>query len=131
MAHKIHEHGHEHPSGAGDRRTEWIEIIEAILLAVVAITTAWSGYQAALWDARSSESYVLACAANVQAQEKQTLAGQNRLYDSQTFEAWLSATVAGKPKLADFYVRRFRPEYKVAFDAWMKLDPFKNYATVP
>jgi hypothetical protein len=131
MAHKIHEHGHEHRPGDSDRRTEWLEIVEAIVLAIVAITTAWSGYQAALWDARSSESYVLASAANVQAQEKQTLAGQNRLYDAQSFEAWLSATVAQKPKLADFYVRRFRPEYKVAFDAWMKLDPFKNYATVP
>jgi len=129
MAQKIQEHGHEHPAG-GSRRTEWLEIIEAIVLAIVAIATAWSGYQAALWDAHSSESYVLASAANVQAQEKQTLAGQNRLYDSQSFESWLTATVAQKPKLADFYVRRFRPEYKVAFDAWMKLDPFNNADTV-
>ncbi len=130
MAHRIHEHGHEHPVGGGSRRTEWLEIAEAIVLAIVAIATAWSGYQAALWDAESSKAYVLASAANVQAQEKQTLAGQNRLYDSQTFDAWLEATVDRKPKLADFYVRRFRPEYKVAFDAWMKLDPFNNPDTV-
>ena len=129
MAHKIHEHGHESHKGGGGR-AEWIEILEAIVLAVVAVATAWSGYQAALWDAKSAEAYVLAGAANVQAQEKLTLAGQDHLYDIVTFQAWLDAKVSDKPKLADFYERRFREEYKVAFDAWMKLDPFSNPETV-
>jgi hypothetical protein len=128
MAHKIHEHGHQH--GDHGTRTEWIEIAEAIVLAFVAIATAWSGYQAALWDARSAEAYAHASAVNVQAQEKATLAGQNRLYDITTFQAWVDATLAGRKTLADFYERRFRPEYKVAFDAWIALDPIHNAETV-
>ena len=37
----VHGHQHEKPS----RRVELIEIGEAVLLALVAIATAWSGYQ--------------------------------------------------------------------------------------
>jgi hypothetical protein len=36
----------------------------------------------------------------------------------------------GNTELSDFLVRRFRPEYKVAFDAWLTTDPFHN-ATAP
>lgn len=55
LAHRIHEQGHG--SGSHPDREEWLEIIEAVVLAAVAVLTAWSGYQAARWDAKSSESY--------------------------------------------------------------------------
>src|SRR3546814_20453856 len=32
-----------------------VEILEALLLAVVAVATAWSGYHAAKWDGRQAE----------------------------------------------------------------------------
>jgi hypothetical protein len=35
-------------------RAELVEIAEVILLATVAVATAWSGYQAARWDGRES-----------------------------------------------------------------------------
>jgi hypothetical protein len=125
FAHRIHEQGH---SGTGPHspRTERLEILEAIALSAVAILTAWSGYQAALWDGKSAESYIQLASTNVQAQEQQTLAGQERLYDVTTFNAWLQAKVGGSERLAAEFERRFRPEYLVAFTAWMKTDPLKN-----
>lgn len=36
---------------------ETLEIVEAIFLALVAIATAWSGYQAARWDGRQALLY--------------------------------------------------------------------------
>ena len=69
FAHKIHEHGHHHRSPA-HRRGNWIEIAEAIVLATVAIATAWSGYQAARWDALSAENYQRASRTSVESQEK-------------------------------------------------------------
>ena len=39
------------------RSDQIVEIVEAILLAVVAIATAWGGYQAARWDGRQAELY--------------------------------------------------------------------------
>jgi hypothetical protein len=60
------------------------------------------------------------------AQEKATMAGQDRLYDITTFNGWITAETAGNRRLATVYEHRFRPEYTVAFAAWQKLDPFNN-----
>jgi hypothetical protein len=124
LAHRIHEQGHGRGSPAG--REEGLEIVEAVVLAAVAVLTAWSGYQAARWDAKSSESYALATRTTVEAQEQFTLAGQERLYDVTTFDSWLEARLRGEEELATHFERRFRPEYAIAFAAWMKTDPFRN-----
>ncbi len=130
FAHKIQEQSH-HERSRGDKREEWVEILEAIVLAIVALMTAWSGYQAASWDAQSAHYYAMASGTRVQAQEKSVLAGQDRLYDVTTFDSWIAATLDGRPKLAQFYERRFRPEYRIAFDAWMKLNPLTNASAPP
>jgi hypothetical protein len=122
FAHRIHEHGHS----GGHARSQWIEILEAVVLAAVAVLTAWSGYQAARWDARSAASYAKASATMVQAQEQLTLAGQDHLYDIATFNAWLNQTLSGNAKGAELLRRRFRPEYAAAFEAWIKLDPLNS-----
>ena len=59
FASKIHEQGHQHASPT-DHRARWVEIVEALVLAIVAVATAWSGYQAAKWDALSDEYYKIA-----------------------------------------------------------------------
>jgi hypothetical protein len=130
FAHKIQEHGHHHPSPV-ELRAQWVEIVEAVVLAIVAVATAWSGYQAARWDALSNQHYNLASRTTVLSEEKATLAGQDRLYDITNFNAWVDAKLAGKEKLATFYQRRFRPEYATAFAAWWKLDPINNPSAPP
>jgi len=130
FAHKIHEQTH-HKRSPGDKREEWVEILEAVVLAIVAVMTAWSGYQAARWNAKSAEDYALASRTTVISQEKATLAGQDHLYDVTTFQGWVDATLASRPKLADFYERRFRAEFRTAFDAWIKLDPLANKSAPP
>jgi hypothetical protein len=124
FAQKIHENSHHHPQSAGHAR--WIEMLEALVLAIVAVATAWSGYQASKWSALSAQNYNMASRTTVLAQEKATLGGQDRLYDITTFNSWIAAKVTGKDKLAEFYERRFRPEYGIAFSAWWKLDPLNN-----
>jgi len=107
-------------------RFELIEIIEAVILALVAVATAWSGYQAAQWAGKRAEDYSKASWLRVSAEGFATLAGQERIYDSDTFDGWLTAKLNGKEKEADFLERRFRNEYRTAFIAWMKTDPFNN-----
>lgn len=125
-AHRIHEQAHEHQHGPADWRHEWLAIIEAFVLAIVAVTTAWSGYQAAKWDARSAEQYAVHADTLMTSQVKAAQAGQDHLYDSTTFNGWMFSRNAKDKELVDFYVRRFRPEYRKAFDEWLKLDPFHN-----
>jgi hypothetical protein len=129
FAHKVHEEGHDHEASC-NRWAHRAGVAESVVLSIVAVATAWSGYQAAKWDALSSK-HTLASLANDAAQEKATLAGQDRLYDIVTFNGWVAATKAGNDKLAAIYERRFRPEYGGAFQAWQKLDPFNNPAAPP
>jgi hypothetical protein len=128
LAHDLSRHGH---TAQGKPHGKWIGFVEAFVLAVVAVATAWSGYQAARWDGTSAEAYALYERYTTLAQAKSTLAGQDRLYDSVTFNGWIGAKVAGREKLAAFYERRFRPEYLTAFKAWMALDPVRNPAAPP
>jgi hypothetical protein len=122
MARHLDEHGGRRAS----RHEKAIEIAEAVLLAVVAVLTAWSGYQASLWDAESTESYATSARERIEAEQLYLRSGQVLAYDAGTFNAWLQATVKGEKDLADVLERRFTPEYKVAFDAWLKLDPLNN-----
>jgi hypothetical protein len=110
---------------------EVIEIIEALILALVAVATAWSGYQAAEWAGKRAEEYAKANRLRVTAEGLATLAGQERIYDSDTFNSWLTAKLDGKSQAAEFFERRFRDEYRPAFAAWMKIDPFNNPQAPP
>ena len=124
LAHDLSEHERDLPPNKAHGK--WLGFVEAIVLAIVAVATAWSGYQASRWEGISSRAYALYERYTVLGQEKSTLAGQDRLYDIVTFNGWVAAKVAGHEKLADFYTRRFRPEYAKAYAAWMALDPLHN-----
>ena len=77
----VHARGHEH----SNRREGLIEVGEAVLLAIVAIATAWSGYQTGKWDGRQAHLYGLSNKYRVQTDSATTLSGQRRLYDTSTF----------------------------------------------
>jgi hypothetical protein len=112
-------------------RFEVIEIIEALILALVAVATAWSGFQAAEWAGKRAEDYAKANRLRVTAEGLATLAGQERIYDSDTFNSWLVAKLDSKKEAAEFFERRFRDEYRTAFAAWMSTDPFNNVQAPP
>lgn len=132
---KLHEHGEalnrSIESGAGhdgsdDRRHRLIQICEAALLAAVTITAAWAGYSAAQWGtasrvdiAHSSTLRNLATRADLSAQS-------TRNFDSSTFEAWFTAFTLNSPQKEAIAVHRFRPGFRVAFNAWLATDPLHN-----
>src|SRR5437762_12022915 len=107
-------------------RFEAIEIIEAVILALVAVATAWSGYQAAKWAGNRAEQYAEATRLRVTAEGLATLAGQERIYDSDIFNSWLAAKLDGKDQAEEFFERRFRDEYRPAFTAWLSTEPFRS-----
>jgi hypothetical protein len=126
VAHKLHERTEDEPKEGRGGRERTLEIVEACLLAFVAIATAWSGYQATRWDGREAELYGMSSRLRITANQEATLGGQQRLYDITTFNAWVGPYLNGNKQLAGVFEARFRPEYRVAFDAWMALDPFHN-----
>ena len=125
---EVAHHLNEHKSHDGERSLahEIIEIIEAIVLAMVAITTAWSGYQSALWDGQQSQLYQRATKLRVQAEGLQLASNQERVYNASTVVEWLKAEAHGDTALADIFERRLLPEIRPAFAAWKKTDPIHN-----
>jgi hypothetical protein len=101
-----------------------LEVVEVVILAIVAVATAWSGLQAAKWDGRSSLRYGQASTYRFQADAASTLAGLTLSADASMFTAWLQARAAGDTQLQAVLVRRFTPDYRDAFEAWLKTDPF-------
>jgi len=114
------------PQGDGRARAEILEILEAILLAVVAVATALSGYQAARFDGMSGKDYATASRYRVQSEQTSLTSNQTLIYNSGTLTAWLQAEVDHNTKLADLLARRFTPIYEAAFKAWLKTDPLSN-----
>ena len=110
-------------SESRDRR---ITILEAVLLAVVAVVAAYSGYASAKWSTESRLLLSKASAARTEASNANLNALATRNFDSSTFDAWFSAYVAGNTKAMSIAERRFRPGFRVAFDAWLKTNPEHN-----
>ena len=49
-----------------------------------------------------------------------------RNFDSSTFNAWFAAYTAGNEQAMAVAERRFRPQFRVAFDAWRATKPESN-----
>ena len=114
---------HPHTSGHHDRAHEILEVIEVVMLAVVAIATAWTGFQAAKWDGHQSVLYGEASRDRFQADAASTLGGQKLVGDSGLLNGWLQAHATNDTELQQIFVNRFTPEYRVAFDAWIAARP--------
>jgi hypothetical protein len=131
IAHSLTED--EHVRG-GDHHEGWhrvFEILEVALLAVVAIATAWSGFQAAKWDGHQSVLYGHSSDDRFAAGAATTTGDQRLAADASFFTAWLQAHSAGNTDLQTLLSKRFSPDFNVAFEAWLKTDPFVNPAAPP
>jgi hypothetical protein len=130
IAHPLSEREREAEDGgsAPSRRRgeEVLEIVEVVFLAIVAIATAWSGYQAARWDGQQALLYGEATHLRFEADSASTRGGQQFVADSAMFNSWLQAEDAGDSSLQRMFERRFSAPYRVAFHAWLATDPFHD-----
>src|SRR3954463_9346170 len=98
-----------------DERDWLISIAEAVLLSVVGLLAAGSGYAAAKWSTESRVELATASSLRIEASRADSDAGELRDFDSSTFESWFAAYIAGDKTAMRVAERRFRPEFKVAF----------------
>jgi hypothetical protein len=117
---------HAKHAGSHERRDRLISITEAVLLSVVALLAAWSGYAAAKWSTESRVEIATASSLRIESGRADADAFELRSYDSSTFEDWFSAFIAGDKTAMRLAERRFRPDFKVAFDAWRATKPDTN-----
>jgi hypothetical protein len=135
---KLHEHGeaaqqkageeggHEKSADRHSRHSRIVQIGEAVLLAVVTITAAWAGYSAARWGTVSRIDIAQSSTLRNLATRDDLTAISLRNFDASTFNAWFIAFTLNSPQKEAIAVRRFRPQFLVAFNAWMATDPLHN-----
>ena len=132
---KLHEHGEtlnqqtEEADAHGkpeSRHSRIVQICEAVLLALVTITAAWAGYSAARWGTASRVEIARSSTLRAVASRDDLTALSLRNFDALTFNAWFTAFTLNKPDKEAIAERRFRPAFRVAFNAWMATDPLHN-----
>ncbi len=136
---KLHEHGEAEQQaeekgghdGSGGRHSRIVQICEAVLLALVTITAAWAGYSASKWGTASRIDIARASTLGNLATRDDLTAISLRNFDAATFNAWFIAFTLNSPQKEAIAVRRFRPQFLVAFNAWMATDPLHNPHAAP
>ena len=98
----------EHDSRKHDRT---LSIVEAILLAVVALLAAYTGFASAKWSTKSSLDLASASASRTEANRAALDALDTRNFDSTTFNTWFSAYLTGNSNGEAVAERRFRPAF--------------------
>ena len=128
---KIAEHREHTMQAHLTGRDRIVTIVEAALLAIVALMAAWSGFASAKWSTESRLVLAQGNASRVEANRAAGTAAANKEFDSLAFNAWFGAFIAGNTSGAEVAERRFRPEFAVAFNAWIATDPFNNVDAPP
>lgn len=105
---------------------DWVELAATVLLALAAVATAWSSYQAARWNGEQAKSSAAANKTRIEAARTAGLANAQTEIDVATFTQWVDAYAREERLLADFYFKRFRREFKPAVDAWIATRPLRN-----
>jgi hypothetical protein len=108
-----------------------LELAATILLAVAAVATAWSSYQATRWNGEQAKAASQTNAIRIEAARAQSQAQAETQVDVATFIQWVDANAHDDDDVAAFYEARFRDEFQPAFDAWLATDPLVNRDAPP
>src|SRR5213080_3514251 len=107
-------------------RKGWVEPIVALLMALATLSTAWCSYQSAAWTRQSNRLMNEFNALERKAGLLSVQGVQQATIHAAMFMQLLAAQQAGNEKLANFYVERFPPDARKAYDTWLAQKPFEN-----
>ena len=105
---------------------DWVEVAATVLLAIAAVATAWSSYQATRWNGEQAKTSGRVNKTRIQAARAADLSNAQKQIDVATFMQWVDAYANGETELVNFYRARFRNEFKPAFNAWIATKPLKT-----
>jgi hypothetical protein len=126
LTNAIAEHAEAAAQVDDDGRDRWLSIAEAVLLSLVAVLAAYSGFAAAKWGTDSSVALAHASSERTTASREAALGLVTRTLDSASFNAWFTAFSLHNRRAEALAIRRLRPGYRVAFDAWLATNPAHN-----
>jgi Domain of unknown function (DUF4337) len=107
-------------------RRDWVEVAATVLLALAAVATAWSSYQATRWNGEQAKTSSRVNKTRIEAARASDLANAQQQVDVATFMQWVDAYARDETQLVNFYRERFREEFRPAFDAWLATKPLQT-----
>ena len=113
------------------QRRDWVEIGATVLLALAAVATAWSSYQASRWNGEQAKTAGSVNKTRILAARSAGLANSQQQVDVATFIQWVDSYANGETRLMRFYRKRFRPEFSPAFNAWIATKPLETKGAPP
>ncbi len=110
-----------------DPPDRWVEVLAATVLALATIASAWSAYQSTRWGGVQSEAFAQAGAIRAESVRASDLADAELTIDVEYFAIWLDeAGEGGDRQVRSLLERAFRPEFHLAFEAWLATDPLNS-----
>jgi len=103
-----------------------IIVASAAIMGLIAIATAWSGFESTKWSGNMTNTYASARVARSESSVLSVTANQEMLLDIQLFIQWINAIADDDSERADFYFERMRDEAKPAMEAWLATEPRTN-----
>jgi hypothetical protein len=112
-------------------KKKWVEPVAALLMALATLSTAWCSYQSAAWTRQSNRLMNEFNSLERKAGLLSLQGMQQATIHTAMFMEVLAAQQAGNGKLVNFYVERFPPDLRKAYDAWLGQRPFENPSADP
>lgn len=104
-------------------RSNRIELISVLLIALTSILTAWSAFQSTKWSGEMSIRFNQAGAARTESVRQSNIADRQLTLDVSLISTFAEALTHGDIELAELYQERFPDHLAVAVDAWSATDP--------
>src|SRR5206468_12891787 len=112
-------------------KKKWVEPVAALLMALATLSTAWCSYQSAAWTRQSNRLMNEFNSLERKAGLLSLQGVQQATIHTTMFMEVLAAKQAGNEQLANFYIERFPPDVRKAYDAWLAQKPFENPNAAP
>ena len=112
-------------------KRRWVEPITALIMALATVGTAWCSYESAFWTRQANRAMNEFNSLERKAGLLALQGMQSTTIHVSMFMQVLAAQQAGNQELATFYVERFPPDVRAAYDAWMQQRPFQNPGADP
>src|SRR5881409_4170310 len=114
------------PNQELEEKKRWVEPATALLMALATLSTAWCSYQSAAWTRKSNRLMNEFNALERKAGLLSIQGIQQATIHTTMFMQMLAAQQGGNEQLANFYIERFPPDVRKAYDAWLAQKPFEN-----
>lgn len=114
------------PNQEPQQKKKWVEPVAALLMALATLSTAWCSFESAAWTRQSNRLMNEFNALERKAGLLTMQGTQQATIHAAMFMQLLAAQQQGNEKLVSFYVERFPPDVRKAYDAWLSQKPFEN-----